>query len=97
MLAVKGISEASLYVDDMRRSVDFYQRIFWFPVLTSSDRLSAFRVATLQMLLIFRKVTTVNRMVTPNGTVPPHDGSGQLHVAFSFLGLLSKPGSEVLA
>ena len=83
MLAVKGISETSLYVDDMRRSVEFYQRIFGFPVLTSSDRLSAFRVAPLQMLLIFRKGTTVNTMVTPSGTVPPHDGSGQLHVAFA--------------
>ncbi len=55
MSAVKGISEPSLYVDDMRRSVAFYHRVFGFPVLTASDRLSALRVAPLQMLLIVRK------------------------------------------
>ena len=76
MSAVKGISETALYVDIMRRSVDFYQRVFGFPVLTSSDRLSALRVAPLQMLLIVRKGATVNPVVTPDGTVPPHDGSG---------------------
>ena len=83
MLAVKGISETALYVGDMRRSVEFYQRVFQFPVLTASDRLSAHRVAPLQMLLIVRKGATVNPVVTPDGTVPPHDGSGQLHVAFA--------------
>ena len=83
MSAVKGISETSLYVDDMRRSVEFYQRVFGFPVLTASDRLSALRVAPLQMLLIVRKGAAVDPMVTPDGTVPSHDGSGQLHVAFA--------------
>ena len=83
MSAVKGISETALYVDDMRRSVEFYQRVFGFPVLTASDRLSALRVASFQMLLIVRKGATVNPLVTPDGTVPPHDGSGQLHVAFA--------------
>ena len=83
MSAVKGTSETSLYVDDMRRSVAFYHRVFGFPVLTASDRLSALRVAPLQMLLIVRKGGTVNPLVTPDGTVPPHDGSGQLHIAFA--------------
>ncbi len=83
MSSVKGISETALYVDDMRRSVEFYQRVFGFPVLTASDRLSALRVAPLQMLLIVRKGATVDPLVTPEGTVPPHDGSGQLHVAFA--------------
>ena len=83
MSAVKGISETALYVDDMRRSVAFYHRVFGFPVLTANDRLSALRAAPLQMLLIVRKGATVNPLVTPEGTVPPHDGSGQLHIAFA--------------
>ena len=83
MSAVKGVSETSLYVDDMRRSVAFYHRVFGFPVLTTSDRLSALRVAPLQMLLIVKKGGTVNPVVTPLGTVPPHDGSGHLHIAFA--------------
>ena len=40
---------------------------------------TALRVAPLQMLLIVRKGATVNPLVTPGGTVPPHDGSGQLN------------------
>ena len=83
MSAVKGISQTVLYVDDMHRSVEFYQRVFGFAVLTSSDRLSALRVAPLQVLLITRKGATVDAKVTPSGTVPPHSGNGQLHVAFA--------------
>ena len=83
MSSVKGISETVLYVDDMHRSVEFYQRVFRFAVLTSSDRLSALRVAPLQVLLIARKGATADAKVTPRGTVPPHNGSGQLHVAFA--------------
>ena len=83
MSVVKGISETVLYVDDMHRSVEFYQRVFGFAVLTSSARLSALRVAPLQVLLIARKGATVDARVTPSGTVPPHNGSGQLHVAFA--------------
>ena len=91
MSAVKGISETALYVDDMRRSVAFYHRVFGFPVLTASDRLSALRVAPLQVLLIVKKGATVNPSVTPEGTVPPHDGSGQLHIAFAVTsGLLNE-------
>ena len=91
MSAVKGISETALYVDDMRRSVAFYHRVFGFPVLTASDRLSALRVAPLQVLLIVKKGATVNPSVTPEGTVPPHDGNGQLHIAFAVTsGLLNE-------
>ena len=96
MSPVKGISETVLYVDDMHRSIEFDQRGFGFAVLTSSYRLAALRVAPLQVLLIAGKGATVDAKVTPRGTAPPHNGSRQLHVAFSFLGLLSKPGSEVL-
>ena len=83
MSTVKGISETALYVDDMGRSVEFYERVFGFSLLTASDRLSALRVAPLQMLLIVKKGAAVNPTVTPEGTVPPHDGSGQLHIAFA--------------
>ena len=83
MSSVKGISETALYVDDMRRSVEFYQRVFGFPCLLRPTDCRALRVAPLQMLLIVRKGATVDPLVTPEGTVPPHDGSGQLHVAFA--------------
>jgi catechol 2,3-dioxygenase-like lactoylglutathione lyase family enzyme len=36
-----------------------------------------------QVLLLFRKGSTTATAVLPGGTIPPHDGSGRLHLAFA--------------
>jgi catechol 2,3-dioxygenase-like lactoylglutathione lyase family enzyme len=36
-----------------------------------------------QVLLLFAKGSTTNTAVLPGGTIPPHDGSGRLHLAFA--------------
>lgn len=80
---VDGILESALYVDDIGRSVDFYQTVFGFDVLLRDDRLCALSVAGRQVLLICQKGKSVRSTKIPGGTVPGHDGNGQLHVAFS--------------
>ena len=35
------------------------------------------------MLLLFAKGATLETVRLPGGTIPPHDGSGRLHVAFA--------------
>ena len=45
MLTTSGIIETALYVEDMQRSVEFYQRVFHFSTLFASERLTALRVA----------------------------------------------------
>lgn len=83
MPMVRGILETALYVDDMHRSAAFYQRVLGFAILDSFERLTALRIAPQQVLLIFQKGGSVKPTVTPFGTIPPTDGSGNLHLAFA--------------
>ena len=85
MPSILGILESALYVDDMQRASEFYQRVLGFVTLHESERLSALRVAPDQVLLLFTKNADTQPTVLPFGTVPPSDGQGQLHVAFAIL------------
>jgi catechol 2,3-dioxygenase-like lactoylglutathione lyase family enzyme len=80
---VTGVLEYGVYVDDVARSAEFYQRIFGFEQLEGDDRFRALSVAGRQVFLIFKKGGTLQPMALPGGVLPPHDGSGQLHFAFS--------------
>jgi len=80
-----GILESSLYVDDLRRSVRFYEEVFGFPVISDfGERGCAMHVGSRQVLLLFKK--GASRTI-----LSPHDGDGELHVAFAI------PASELAA
>jgi len=83
MPILDGVLETALYVDDLKRSIQFYQDIFRLEVLAGDDRFCAFNVVGRQVLLLFRKGVTTAPVATPGGAIPPHDGSGHLHFAFS--------------
>ena len=83
MARLNGISETALYVEDMRRSLDFYERVLGLAALHTSERLSALRVAPGQVLLLITKGADTEPTVLPFGTLPPSDGRGELHVAFA--------------
>ena len=83
------VLETALYVADLRRSVEFYQRVLGFKAASdSSGRMCALNVAPDQVLLLFKKGASVQATVTSFGTIPPTDGDGSLHIAFAI------PGSE---
>jgi catechol 2,3-dioxygenase-like lactoylglutathione lyase family enzyme len=82
-MKVTGVLETALYVDDVPRARDFYQRLFGFPELVGDDRFCALNVADRQVLLLFKKGGTTHPMKMPGGILPPHDGSGTTHFAFS--------------
>jgi catechol 2,3-dioxygenase-like lactoylglutathione lyase family enzyme len=72
-----GILESSLYVADVARSVRFYEKIFGFRVISDfGERGCAMGAGSHQVLLLFRKggSTTIES---------PHDGDGELHIAFA--------------
>ena len=71
-----GILESSLYVSDVLRSVRFYEQIFGFEVISEFDRGCAMHAGTRQVLLLFKKGASRNMQ-------SPHDGDGELHVAFA--------------
>jgi catechol 2,3-dioxygenase-like lactoylglutathione lyase family enzyme len=85
MPSLKGILETALYVDDLDRSQNFYQSTFGFTELLRDERMCALQIAEspLQVLLLFRKGGSTTGSPTPGGFIPPHDGNGQLHMAFS--------------
>jgi catechol 2,3-dioxygenase-like lactoylglutathione lyase family enzyme len=72
-----GIVESSLYVSDMPRSIRFYEDIFGFRVISEfGERGCAMQAGTRQVLLLFKK--GASRTIQS-----PHDGDGELHVAFA--------------
>ena len=81
--AVHGVLETALYVDDLRHAAGFYDRVFGFPHLFENDALIALDVAGRSVLLLFRRGGSAKPQQTPGGVIPPHDGRGSLHMAFS--------------
>jgi catechol 2,3-dioxygenase-like lactoylglutathione lyase family enzyme len=72
-----------LYVDDLDRAVEFYRRLFGFPVMNRDERLCALDVAPGSVLLLFRRGGTLSPMDIGHGVIPPHDGRGPLHMALA--------------
>jgi catechol 2,3-dioxygenase-like lactoylglutathione lyase family enzyme len=83
MLKLTGILETVLYTDNLQRAAEFYESVLGLAPLFSDARMIAFDVARRGVLLIFVRGETTEPVETPFGTIPPHDGSGPLHVAFS--------------
>ena len=83
MPTVGRVLETSLYVDEVRRSMDFYERLFGFQRLVADDRFAALNVRDCQVLLLFRKHGTTEPLTIPGGVIPPHDGEGTTHLAFT--------------
>jgi catechol 2,3-dioxygenase-like lactoylglutathione lyase family enzyme len=51
----------------------------------SDDRFCALNVTSQQVLLLFVKHASTRPIPTPGGIIPPHDGEGQTHLAFTIL------------
>ena len=73
----EGILESSLYVTDVIRSARFYELIFGFRVINDfGDRGCAVEAGQRQVLLLFQKGGSRTML-------SPHDGDGELHLAFA--------------
>jgi catechol 2,3-dioxygenase-like lactoylglutathione lyase family enzyme len=79
---LRHILETCIYVSDMARALSFYEKVTGLAPQFSGDRISGFRVGD-TMLLLFLRGGTVRAIETPGGTIPPHDGKGPAHFAFS--------------
>lgn len=80
---VNGVLETALYVADLDRSIEFYQRLFGFETLLRDERMCGLNVAGRQVLLLFKKGGSTAPTETPGGTIPPHDADGHIHLAFA--------------
>ena len=78
-----GILESSLYVSDLPRCIRFYQETFGFSVISEfGERGCAMHAGAHQVLLLFKKGAS-------RAIQSPHDGDGELHLAFAI------PASEL--
>lgn len=80
MPTISGVIESTLYVKDVSKSVEFYERVLGFRTLFASERITALRVAPRQVLLIAKQGASAEP--SEWGGVPLHDATGQQHVAF---------------
>jgi catechol 2,3-dioxygenase-like lactoylglutathione lyase family enzyme len=83
MPALHGVLETVLYVDDFDRARAFYEGLLGFAPVYSDQRMCAYDVGGRSMLLVFRRGSSLQTVTMPGGTIPPHDGSGPHHIAFS--------------
>jgi catechol 2,3-dioxygenase-like lactoylglutathione lyase family enzyme len=73
----EGVLESSLYVDNVAASARFYEKIFGFHVISDfGERGCAMQAGNRQVLLLFKKGGS-------RSIHPPHDGDGELHLAFA--------------
>lgn len=84
-MKINGVLESALYVEDLERAAQFYEKLFGFARLFSDERMIAVDVcqSPRQVLLLFRKGSSTQGATVPGGQIPPHDGNGQLHFAFA--------------
>ncbi|HET9378076.1 MAG TPA: VOC family protein [Chthoniobacterales bacterium] len=76
------ILETCLYVQDLPRARTFYETLFGYVVMAADDRFCAFNIGGQQVLLLFLRGSDPHGSVMPFGVIPPHDGSGPVHIGF---------------
>src|SRR5262245_60842750 len=83
MPEITGILETSLYVADLDRSARFYEEVLGFQKMFTDERLCAMSVLGNEVLLLLKQGASKKPVTIAVGVMPPHDGGGQLHLAFS--------------
>lgn len=93
---ITHLAESALYVDDLDRSVSFYRRLMEFPVVLQNERFCVLRLSAQQVLLLFRRGSSLSPTQLPGGLVPAHDGQGPLHICFGIAAEAVKDWEERL-
>lgn len=77
------VLETGLYVDDLDRARGFYEGVLGLVPMLSDDRFVAYPIGGTVLLLFLRGSADTAIVLPFGGAIPPHDGSGRLHFAFS--------------
>ena len=77
------VLETGLYVDDLDRARGFYEGVLGLVPMLSDDRFVAYPIGGTVLLLFLRGSADTAIALPFGGAIPPHDGAGRLHFAFS--------------
>jgi len=78
-----GVLETVLYVDSFESACPFYEQLLGLNSVYRDQRLCAYDVGSRGVLLLFLRGHSLETVKLPGGTIPPHDGNGPMHIAFS--------------
>ena len=78
-----GILETARYVYVFERACPFYEQVLGLNSVYRDQRLCAYDVGGRGVLLLFLRGRSLETMHLHGGTIPPHDGHGPVHIAFS--------------
>jgi catechol 2,3-dioxygenase-like lactoylglutathione lyase family enzyme len=80
---ITGVLETALHVEDLDRAARFYENILGLELINKDQRFAGYIAGPRSVLLLFKRGGTLETVHLPGGTIPPHGGSGELHVAFA--------------
>jgi catechol 2,3-dioxygenase-like lactoylglutathione lyase family enzyme len=83
MPRLNRIVESALYVDDLDRAAAFYEEKLGLSSMLRTRTLYAYDIGGQNVLLLFLRGASVETQVSENGSIPPHDGKGPLHICFA--------------
>lgn len=83
MPRLNRIVESALYVDDLARAGGFYRDVLGLAPMLQTPVLTAFDIGGANVLLLFKRGACLKTQVQARGSIPPHDGSGPLHICFA--------------
>jgi len=81
-MQINGVAETAIYVENVARSADFYQRLFGLRKLLNDDQFCALEVPGNALFLLFQRNSRHEAFQTPGGTIPAHGATGEIHFAF---------------
>lgn len=79
---LNAVVETAIYVADLERARRFYETVFELSPMFHDDRVVAYPIGP-SVFLLFQQGTTNEPARPHGGLIPPHDGQGHLHFAFS--------------
>lgn len=77
------VLETALYVEDLERAGRFYGETLGLAPMAQDNRMWAMDCGPASVLLLFKQGGTLEPIELPGGRIPPHDGAGPMHLAFS--------------
>jgi catechol 2,3-dioxygenase-like lactoylglutathione lyase family enzyme len=78
------VLESALYVEDLDRAVACFREVLGLDAMVEAPgRLVAMNASGATVLLLFHRGSTTAGLQSPGGWIPPHDGSGPVHMAFA--------------